>query len=75
MAKIVGKNENSTTGAFPGAQSGGRVHLPIHETSEGFDQSVEPEDSDIYSGLRKRTAREEGRFTPRNKIFDRTGWR
>jgi hypothetical protein len=62
VAKETGLNEDSTTGFFPGAQSGGRVRLPIWRTREGFDASVEPEDSHIFSGMLKRTARETGKF-------------
>ena len=50
-------------GSFP-AGDGGRVIVPIHHNREGGDASIDPDET-IYSGLRKRNARETGIWTTR----------
>ena len=53
--------EDMEHGSFPSG-NGGRVHVPIHRNAEGGDASIDPDQS-IYSGMRKRNARETGIFT------------
>ena len=48
-------------GSFPSG-NGGRVKVYIHRNREGGDLSIDPDQS-IFSGMRKRNARETGIWT------------
>jgi hypothetical protein len=53
----------------PGFHSGGRVHVPITLNSEGHDAAIDPDD-DIYSGMLKRQARQNGGVFTRREFVD-----
>jgi hypothetical protein len=55
-------------GSFP-AGNGGRVRVPIHRNPDGSDKSIDPI-GDIYSGMLKRGARQDGRFCPQYDNLD-----
>lgn len=58
---MADKRDSVLDGAFP-AGNGGRVRMPIHRNRDGGDIAVDPDQS-IYSGMRKRNARETGVWT------------
>lgn len=58
------------TQSVPGGTLGGRVRVPLRVNSEGIDVAIDPE-NDIYSGMLKRGARQDGYFTkpgPRSDV-------
>ena len=55
--------KSEETQSVPGGTLGGRVIMPLRKNSEGIDVAIDPEGSEIYSGMLKRQARQEGYFT------------
>ena len=53
---------SNETQSVPGGTLGGRVIVPLRKNAEGIDVAIDP-DGDIYSGMLKRQARQEGYFT------------
>lgn len=54
------------TQTVPGGQIGGRVRVPLFVNQEGIDASVDPDgggQGGIYSGMKKREARQTGCFS------------
>lgn len=64
MADIKNRLESN-----PGYHSGGRVKVPITLNSEGHDASIDPDD-DIYSGMLKRQARQNGGVFTRREFTE-----
>jgi hypothetical protein len=61
MARDTGRS-SVERGDVP-AGNGGRVTVPIYRNPDGSDASIDPINQ-IYSGMLKRSARQDGRFTP-----------